>query len=104
MAPPSIEGDVAAAAASTSENVDPAIYAKSGDISKHLEGVQKQYDTKEKREFYLQVMGDGTSSIHFGKWDGIDLEEEGAYGKASLQMTDYMYVRDHSHISLAHKG
>jgi sarcosine/dimethylglycine N-methyltransferase len=32
----------------------------------------------------------GTSNIHFGKWDGIDLEEEGAYGKASDAMTDYM--------------
>ena len=32
----------------------------------------------------------GTSTIHFGKWDGIDLDEEGAYGKASDAMTEYM--------------
>lgn len=71
--------------------VDPSIYGKSGDISKHVEGVKAQYDTKEKLEFYAQVMGDGTANIHFGKWDGVDLDEEGAYGKASEQMTDYMF-------------
>lgn len=43
-----------------STTVDPAIYGRSGDLHKHLEGVQKQYDTDEKREFYAQVMGDGT--------------------------------------------
>lgn len=52
MAPPSIE-------ALSSATVDPKIYGRSGDIDKHLEGVQKQYDTTEKREFYAQVMGDG---------------------------------------------
>jgi len=26
-----------------------------------------------------------------GKWDNIDLEQDGAYGKASEQMTDYMF-------------
>lgn len=36
-------------------------------------------------------MGDGTANIHFGKWDNVDLEEEGAYGNASEQMTDYMF-------------
>lgn len=71
--------------------VDPDIYGKSGDVAKHVEGVKKQYDTKEKLEFYEQVMGDGTDNIHFGKWDNIDLEEEGAYGKASEQMSDYMF-------------
>lgn len=71
--------------------VDPSIYAKSGDISKHLEGVKAQYDTENKIEFYKQVMGDGTANIHFGKWDNVDLEMEGAYGKASEQMTDYMF-------------
>jgi len=75
----------------TSENVNPEIYAKSGDMNKHLEGVKKQYDTQEKRAFYQSVMGDGTANIHFGKWDNIDLETEGAYGRASEQMTDYMY-------------
>ncbi|KAL3936083.1 MAG: hypothetical protein SGBAC_008525 [Bacillariaceae sp.] len=70
--------------------VDPDTYGKSGDTDKHLEGVKKQYDTKEKLEFYAQVMGDGTDNIHFGKWDGIDLEEPGAYGKASEQMSDWM--------------
>lgn len=71
--------------------VDPEIYAKSGNMDKHLEGVRQQYDTDEKRSFYAQVMGDGTGNIHFGKWDNIDLDEEGAYGKASEQMTDYMF-------------
>eukprot|EP00573_Skeletonema_grethae_P005163 CAMPEP_0201696804 /NCGR_PEP_ID=MMETSP0578-20130828/8338_1 /ASSEMBLY_ACC=CAM_ASM_000663 /TAXON_ID=267565 /ORGANISM="Skeletonema grethea, Strain CCMP 1804" /LENGTH=311 /DNA_ID=CAMNT_0048182835 /DNA_START=106 /DNA_END=1041 /DNA_ORIENTATION=- len=75
----------------TAAQVDPAIYAKSGDISKHLEGVKQQYDTQNKIEFYKQVMGDGTANIHFGKWDNVDLETEGAYGKASEQMTDYMF-------------
>eukprot|EP00977_Amphora_coffeiformis_P009585 scaffold2205_cov167-Amphora_coffeaeformis.AAC.11 len=74
----------------TSHTVTPEIYGKSGDISKHLDGVKKQYDTAEKRDFYAQVMGDGTANIHFGKWDGIDLDAEGAYGKASDAMTDFM--------------
>lgn len=39
--------------------VDPDIYGQSGDADKHAEGVKKQYDTKEKLEFYAQVMGDG---------------------------------------------
>lgn len=71
--------------------VDPSIYGKSGDINKHVEGVRAQYDTADKLEFYAQVMGDGTANIHFGKWDNIDLDQEGAYGKASEQMTDYMF-------------
>ena len=71
--------------------VDESIYGKSGDLDKHMEGVKAQYDTKEKLEFYAQVMGDGTANIHFGKWDGVNLDEEGAYGKASEQMTDYMF-------------
>lgn len=71
--------------------VDPSIYGRSGDLAKHVEGVKAQYDTKEKLEFYSQVMGDGTDNIHFGKWDGVDLDAEGAYGKASEQMTDYMF-------------
>lgn len=70
--------------------VDEGTYGKSGDLDKHMEGVKKQYDTKEKLEFYSQVMGDGTANIHFGKWDGIDISEEGAYGKASEQMSDWM--------------
>jgi SAM-dependent methyltransferase len=77
--------------ASTTSAVDPEIYAKSGSLNKHLDGVKKQYDTPEKLEFYAQVMGDGTANIHFGKWDNIDLDQEGAYGKASEQMTDYMF-------------
>ena len=35
--------------------VDPNIYGKSGDISKHVEGVKAQYDTEEKLAFYAQV-------------------------------------------------
>ncbi|CAB9503867.1 Mycolic acid cyclopropane synthetase [Seminavis robusta] len=80
----------------SSTAVDPEIYSKSGNVDKHLEGVKKQYDTAEKLEFYAEVMGDGTANIHFGKWDGIDLEEEGAYGKASEKMTDYMFDLAHS--------
>jgi SAM-dependent methyltransferase len=71
--------------------IDPDTYGKSGDLSKHMDGVKKQYDTKEKIEFYAQVMGDGTDNIHFGKWDNIDLDEAGAYGKASEQMSDWMF-------------
>ena len=43
-----------------SHTVSKEIYGKSGDINKHLDGVKKQYDTAEKRDFYAQVMGDGT--------------------------------------------
>eukprot|EP00956_Cyclotella_meneghiniana_P039231 scaffold167904_cov56-Cyclotella_meneghiniana.AAC.1 len=71
--------------------VAPEIYSKSGSLSKHVAGVKAQYDTSDKIEFYSQVMGDGTANIHFGKWDNIDLDKEGAYGKASEQMTDYMF-------------
>lgn len=84
MAPNTTQETIAA-------EVDPSIYGKSGDLQKHMDGVKAQYDTKEKLEFYAQVMGDGTANIHFGKWDGVDLNEEGAYGKASEQMTDYMF-------------
>ena len=122
MAPPQHAESVAV-------QVDEEIYGKSGDLDKHMEGVKAQYDTKEKLEFYAQVMGDGTANIHFGKWDGesstvsrnvdlspidkkghekrsaelttrsltsdespspspgVNLDEEGAYGKASEQMT-----------------
>jgi len=86
MSPPNASEETTIAA-----QVDESIYGKSGDISKHVEGVKAQYDTKEKLEFYAQVMGDGTANIHFGKWDGVNLDEEGAYGKASEQMTDYMF-------------
>ena len=85
MSPPNASETTIAA------QVDESIYGKSGDITKHVEGVKAQYDTKEKLEFYAQVMGDGTANIHFGKWDGVNLDEEGAYGKASEQMTDYMF-------------
>lgn len=67
------------------------IYQKTGDHEKHLEGIKKQYDTSEKLEFYAEVMGDGGNGIHFGKWDDIDLDQEGAYRKASEKMTDYMF-------------
>ena len=30
---------------------------------------------------------------HTGKWDNIDLDAPGAYGKASEQMTDYMFKK-----------
>jgi len=76
---------------SSTETHKSETYNKTGDVSKHLEGVKKQYDTKEKREFYSQVMGDGTANIHFGKWDSIDIEADGAYGKASDALTDYMF-------------
>ena len=88
MAPPNATPDEPIAA-----EVDPSIYGKTGDISKHVEGVKAQYDTEEKLAFYSEVMGDGTANIHFGKWDGVDLDEEGAYGKASEQMTDFMFEK-----------
>ena len=72
--------------------VDPDTYGRSGDIIKHVEGVKKQYDTKEKLEFYAQVMGDGTDNIHFGKWGGVDSSQPGAYGRASEQMSDWMFA------------
>ena len=53
----------------SSTAVDPEIYQKSGNVEKHLDGVKKQYDTKEKLEFYAQVMGDGTANIHFGTYE-----------------------------------
>ena len=37
------------------------------------------------------VLGDNSTFIHYGKWDGIDLDQPGAYGMASEAMTDYMY-------------
>lgn len=61
MAPPNAEA--------VAVQVDQEIYGRSGDLDKHMEGVKAQYDTKEKLEFYAQVMGDGTANIHFGKWD-----------------------------------
>ncbi|KAL7555948.1 hypothetical protein ACA910_015247 [Epithemia clementina (nom. ined.)] len=57
----------------------------------HEAGVKSQYDTQEKLAFYNEVMGDGTGNIHFGKWDGVDMDEPGAYGKASELMTDHMF-------------
>jgi sarcosine/dimethylglycine N-methyltransferase len=89
---------------------DPQIYQKTGQIDQHLEGIKKQYDTAEKREFYAQVMGDGTANIHFGKWDGVDLDKEGAYGRAAENMTDYMFdlatnlLQDTTSISLVDLG
>lgn len=57
----------------------------------HENSVITQYDTDEKRKFYATVMGDGTDNIHFGLWDGIDLDVDGAYGQASVNMTDWMW-------------
>ena len=53
--------------------------------------VIEQYDSEHKRAFYAEVMGDGTDNIHFGKWDGVDTEAPGAYGKASTNMTNWMW-------------
>uniref|UniRef100_A0A0G4HTV9 Class II aldolase/adducin N-terminal domain-containing protein n=1 Tax=Chromera velia CCMP2878 TaxID=1169474 RepID=A0A0G4HTV9_9ALVE len=57
------------------------------------ESVVQQYDTDVKRKFYSAVMGDGTDNIHFGKWEGVDMDKEGAYGEASARMTDWMWRR-----------
>lgn len=57
----------------------------------HEQGVVEQYDSEHKRAFYAEVMGDGTDNIHFGKWDGVDTDAPGAYGKAATQMTDWMW-------------
>ena len=89
--------------ATNSTAVDLKIYKKSGSVDKHLEGVKKQYDTSEKLAFYEQVMGDGMDNIHFGKWDNISLDQEGAYGKASEQMTDYMFDLGRSLLKSDHK-
>lgn len=67
------------------------VYKKHADVASHESGVLQQYDTKEKLDFYAEVMGDGTDNIHFGKWDGIDVDAEGAYGRASDAMTDFMF-------------
>ena len=65
-----------------------------------------------KLKFYNNVMEDPSNNIHFGKWDGIAIEEPDAYGKASEAMTDYMfelaldlqphrrYARDFSYVDL----
>ena len=57
----------------------------------HEAGVKSQYDSQEKLAFYNEVMGDGTGNIHFGKWEGLDMDEPGSYGKASELMTDHMF-------------
>ena len=36
-------------------------------------------------------MGDASEQIHFGKWNNIDENQPDAYGKASENMTDYMF-------------
>lgn len=66
--------------------------AKSEDERKaHEMGVIEQYDSEHKRAFYAEVMGDGTDNIHFGKWDGVDTDAPGAYGKAATGMTNWMW-------------
>ncbi|KAL3767791.1 LOW QUALITY PROTEIN: hypothetical protein ACHAWO_005201 [Cyclotella atomus] len=44
-----------------------------------------------KLKFYSNVLGDNSTMIHYGKWDGLDTEQPGAYGRASEAMTDYMF-------------
>lgn len=44
-----------------------------------------------KLKFYSNVLGDNSTFIHYGKWDGLDTEKPGAYGRASEAMTDYMF-------------
>ena len=44
-----------------------------------------------KLKFYSNVLGDNSTFIHFGKWDGLDTDQPGAYGRASEAMTDYMF-------------
>jgi phosphoglycerate dehydrogenase-like enzyme len=44
-----------------------------------------------KLKFYSNVLGDNSTFIHYGKWDGLDQDAPGAYGMASEAMTDYMY-------------
>ena len=44
-----------------------------------------------KLKFYCNVLGDNSSFIHYGKWDGLDTDHPGAYGRASEAMTDYMF-------------
>jgi hypothetical protein len=61
--------------------------------SAHEQSVIEQYDSDHKRAFYAEVMGDGTDNIHFGKWDGVDTEQPGAYGKAATGMTNWMWQK-----------
>jgi|UPI000581A65D phosphoglycerate dehydrogenase-like enzyme/ribulose-5-phosphate 4-epimerase/fuculose-1-phosphate aldolase/SAM-dependent methyltransferase len=42
-------------------------------------------------KFYNAILDDGSNNIHFGKWDGIDVTQEGAYGRASDALTAYMW-------------
>ena len=45
-----------------------------------------------KLKFYSHVMGeDEGCSIHYGKWDNLDLDQPGCYGLAAEAMTNYMY-------------
>jgi lactate dehydrogenase-like 2-hydroxyacid dehydrogenase/ribulose-5-phosphate 4-epimerase/fuculose-1-phosphate aldolase/SAM-dependent methyltransferase len=44
-----------------------------------------------KLKFYAHVLGDASENIHFGKWDGIDLDQPGAFGRAGDAMTKYMF-------------
>eukprot|EP00980_Cylindrotheca_fusiformis_P018960 scaffold6350_cov117-Cylindrotheca_fusiformis.AAC.5 len=44
-----------------------------------------------KLKFYAHVLGDASENIHFGKWDGIDLDQPGAFGRAADNMTKYMF-------------
>ena len=72
-------------------HIDTGLYEKR---RMHEYEVMKQYDAANKREFFAQVMGDGTGGdIHFGKWDGIDPLAEGAYSQASVQLTQWMWAK-----------
>mmetsp|Transcript_24064 Transcript_24064/g.47245 ORF Transcript_24064/g.47245 Transcript_24064/m.47245 type:complete len:546 (+) Transcript_24064:150-1787(+) len=78
-------------------STDPQVNGRREEIEKsrreYEKSVVQQYDTDTKRKFYSAVMGDGTDNIHFGKWEGVDVEKEGAYGEASARMTDWMWKR-----------
>ena len=40
---------------------------------------------------FLSFVASSPLSYFSGKWDNVDLDKEGAYGKASEQMTDHMF-------------
>mmetsp|Transcript_12624 Transcript_12624/g.30988 ORF Transcript_12624/g.30988 Transcript_12624/m.30988 type:complete len:1158 (+) Transcript_12624:43-3516(+) len=58
----------------------------------HETKVGKQYNTDDNRQFYADVMG-STDNIHFGLWDGVDLDEDGAYEKATENLSEWMWAQ-----------
>lgn len=56
-----------------------------------LKELEARADNQAKNIFFSQVLGAGFESIHFGKWDNIDINTPDSYSRAIEQMTDYMF-------------